>query len=356
MASLRIYMISNMYPSLECPNFGVFVRNFELDFPTENIVLSDKTVIKGKRSGINLMIAYFLFFLEIIKKLYRGDFDAVYVHYLQHSLIPFHFWRNTSTKKVILNAHGTDILGKGKLYQALRRWNQSIIQHADLIVVPSTFFFHKLTQLGVKSDKITVYPSGGINPDLFFPGGEKTSPSLKIGYLGRIDRGKGVETLVRAMADPDLVHVSLEICGPGSMKNEMEELSQILGISGRISFLGNIPQERIRDFFLKWDALVFPSELEESLGLVGLEAMACGLPVIGSGSGGMSSYLNSGENGIVFEPGDVSDLVRKICEFYSQDQNYRNQLAINAIVTADRYHSQRVNEALRNQIRTIFAS
>jgi L-malate glycosyltransferase len=275
---------------------------------------------------------------------------------LQHSLIPFHFWRNRLGKKVVLNAHGTDILGKGKLYEVMRKWNQPIFKKADLVVVPSVFFIGKLTQLGVNPDRLEVYPSGGINPAIFFPAEEKVSPKFRLGYLGRIDSGKGVGTLIRAFAKLPLTNIFLEICGPGAQKEEMERLAQNLGVNPRVSFLGNMPQNKIRDFFLRCDALIFPSELEESLGLVGLEAMACGLPVIGSGSGGMSSYLISGQNGIVFESGNVTQLVEKISDFYRQDQNYRNQLARNAIVTASRYHSERVNSILRDKITRIFSA
>lgn len=356
MESIRIYLISNMYPSVESPNFGVFVRNFEQDFPSEKLVFVDKTVIEGKKSGFSLWIAYLLFFVEVVKKLHRGDFDAVYVHYLQHSLIPFHFWRNRTGKKLILNAHGTDILGKGKLYEGMRKWNQSVFDRADLVIVPSFYFIEKLTQLGVNPDKLEVYPSGGINPEVFFPAEEKASPEYRLGYLGRIDSGKGVDTLIRAFSKLPLANIALEICGPGSQREEMERLAQTLGVNQRVRFLGNIPQEKIREIFLRWDALVFPSELEESLGLVGLEAMSCGLPVIGTGAGGMSTYLISSENGIVFEPGNVNQLVEKISDFYRQDQAFRNRLAKKAIGTASRYHSNRVNSALRNRIQALFSA
>ena len=356
MERLRIYLVSNMYPSMESPNFGVFVRNFERDFPTDKLRLVDKTVIRGKKSGINLVIAYLVFFVEVIKKLHRGDFDAVYVHFLQHSLIPFHFWNNKGRKKVILNAHGTDILGKGKLYQAMRKWNKSVFYRADLVVVPSFFFIEKLTQLGVNPDRLHVYPSSGINPKIFFPAKEKEAPQFRLGYFGRIDAGKGVDTLIQAFSKLRETNIYLEICGPGSQKEKMKRLTQTLGLSQRVSFLGNMPQEKIREIFLQWDALVFPSELEESLGLVGLEAMSCGLPVIGTGKGGMSTYLISNENGIVFEPGNVNQLVGKILEFYRQDQQYRNHLAKNAIVTASGYHTKPANFSLRNRIQALYSS
>ncbi|WP_161971743.1 glycosyltransferase [Algoriphagus kandeliae] len=345
-----------MYPSESSPNFGVFVRNFEHEFPDDSIQIVDKTVIYGKKKGFRLLLEYVRFIFESIKKLNRGDFDLVYVHFLQHSLIPFHFWKNSHNKKIFLNAHGTDILGKGRFYKWMRKWNLPIFRNADLVIVPSAFFVPKVEAIGVNKDKIEIYPSGGINPQIFYPGESKNKLFNRVGYLGRLDKGKGVETLIRAFAELPRENLLLEICGPGDLEFEFKELCEMLGITSRVKFRGNIPRHKIREIFLTWDAFVFPSELEESLGLVGLEAMACGLPVIGSGKGGMATYLNSGKNGIVFEPGSVKDLKEKILEFYVQNQEFRQNLSNSAIATAHRYRAEEVNSRLRKKIHTIFQS
>jgi Glycosyltransferase len=345
-----------MYPSELNPNFGVFVKNFEQDFPDKTIELVDKTVIVGKKRGVKLLLAYLRFFWEAVNKLNKEEFDLVYVHFLQHSLIPFHFWKNKNEKKIVLNAHGTDILGAGKIYQILRKLNLKIFHRADLVIVPSRFFISKMETLGVKKSILEIYPSGGINSDVFYPLEIKSVLQHKLGYLGRLDKGKGVETLIKAFSKINIHNLHLEICGPGSLLKDLKQLCDSLGIDSQVKFLGNIPQRVLPELFQTWDALVFPSELEESLGLVGLEAMACGLPVIGSGMGGMSTYLFSGENGIVFEPGNVSDLKEKIEYFYAQDQQYRQLISRQAIATANRYHTEKVNSRLRKRIKSLFSA
>ncbi|NVJ86753.1 MAG: glycosyltransferase family 4 protein [Algoriphagus sp.] len=346
-----------MYPSDLHPNYGVFVRNFERDFPDKSIRITDKTVISGKSNGFKRLINYLRFFFDSVQKLRQENFDLVYVHFLQHSLIPLHFWKNKSGKKIVLNAHGTDILGQGILYRLLRKWNLSIFRKADLVVVPSEYFVPKLEQFGVPTNRIEISPSGGINPQLFFPDlNSRNQLKNRIGYLGRIDKGKGVETLIRAFTQVPIENLQLELAGPGAMIEELKSLSQSLEVYDRIQFLGNIPQEKIREIFARWDVFIFPSELDESLGLVGLEAMACGLPVIGSGKGGMSTYLLDGENGIVFEPGDVIDLSKKILDFYVQNQEFRLNLSTRAIAAANRYQADRVNSKLRKRIQSFFHS
>ncbi|MCS5488970.1 glycosyltransferase family 4 protein [Algoriphagus limi] len=343
-----------MYPSESSPNFGVFVRNFENEFPDDSIQIVDKTVIYGKKKGFRLLLEYVRFIFESIQKLNRGEFDLVYVHFLQHSLIPFHFWKNRYKKKIVLNAHGTDILGQGRLYKWMRKWNLPIFRNADLVIVPSYFFVSKLTALVVEKEKIEIYPSGGINPKIFYSERPKEELFYRIGYLGRLDRGKGLETLIRAFAKLSFKELQLEICGPGVLEADLKKLCETLNISSKVKFLGNIPQDKIRKIFLTWDAFVFPSELEESLGLVGLEAMACGLPVIGSGKGGMATYLDSGKNGIDFEPGNVIDLKEKILEFYVQNQEFRLNLSRGAIATANRYRAGDVNSKLRKKVHSLF--
>lgn len=76
----------------------------------------------------------------------------------------------------------------------------------------------------------------------------------------------------------------------------------------------------------KFDVFVFPTLFYESLGLVAIEAMACGLPVIASKRGGILDYLHDMQNGFLFEPEDVDELFVKMNHCYDLDQASRDQL------------------------------
>lgn len=343
-----------MFPSNENPSYGIFVSNFVESFPDDQIRIVDKTVIRGKKKGIALIFAYLRFTLEAVWKLNRNKFDLVYVHYLQHSIIPLHFWVRRTNVLLVLNAHGTDITKGGRFYAKLRQWNASIFRKADLVVAPSAFFLPKLEDLGIDRDRLFIYPSGGIDSGKFYPVVPKFQPSYTLGYLGRIDSRKGVDTMLKAFSKvTEGFKVKLEIYGPGKLIAEMKILVAKLGIDAAVNFHGVLSQSEIRQAVQHWDAMIYPSELEESLGLVGIEVMACGIPVIGSGAGGMSTYLKSGLNGICFDLGDVQDLKEKIIQFYSSSQNFRNQLAQNAIVTGGKYETKIVNSQLRSRIKSI---
>src|SRR5690606_34035780 len=117
-----------------------------------------------------------------------------------HSLIPLHFWLFNRNKKVVLNAHGTDLSLESASYSKLRNWNSIIFKRADLVVIPSDVFVQKAINAGAQRDKIHIYPSGEIDPDVFYPDLLKKKLTLKIGFIGRLDKGKGCEHLIEAFS------------------------------------------------------------------------------------------------------------------------------------------------------------
>lgn len=353
---LRIYLISNMYPTIENPAYGVFVKNFAESFQDEEFSISDSTLIKGKKSGLTLIWNYIRFTFEIFIKSNFSNIDIIYVHYIQHSCLPLHFWFRRS-RKLILNAHGSDLTNEGKLYRWMRKLNRPIFLNADLMVIPSTYFIEKAINLGVHKENIYVYPSGGINIDLFTPILKKNHPMFlyRIGYLGRLDKGKGIETLFLALAklnNQDFLH--LDLVGAGQEEQNLRNLAVKLGINEMVTFVGIRKQENLPEIFSYWDALVFPSELPESLGLVGLEAMACGLPVIGSDNAGIKTYLENQINGFSFAPGNSDELKGKIEYFFSLKEGDLKKLRENALSTAAKYSRITVNKELKKRIWRLF--
>lgn len=124
-------------------------------------------------------------------------------------------------------------------------------------------------------------------------------------YVGRIDVTKGIATLLRAL--PAGMH--LEICGGGNVAygEELRRLAADLGIADRVTF-GQLPRAALRERYLAADLVVFPSEWDEPFGLVPLEAMACGTPVVASGTGGSAEFLVDGRNCVLFPAGDAEAL------------------------------------------------
>jgi glycosyltransferase involved in cell wall biosynthesis len=166
-------------------------------------------------------------------------------------------------------------------------------------------------------------------------------------YVGRLDPRKGVETVLRALARLPAGY-TLDIVGPGeaSYRGELDQLVDSLGLGSRVRF-ADVPREAVRARYLAADAVVFPSEWQEPFGLIPLEAMACGRPVIATGTGGSGEYLVDGRNCLLFTAGDHESLSRAI-ERVSTDPEQRARLIAEGTLTADGFDTDRLADVLED--------
>ena len=122
-------------------------------------------------------------------------------------------------------------------------------------------------------------------------------------FLGRLDREKGVDLLLEAFARMPTPG-SLHLAGVGPCRDALEALVRDLGLGDRVHFLGWLDREAIaQELALAW-ALVVPSLWAEPLGMVAQEAIAAGVPVIASASGGLAEIVGEGRHGLLFANGD----------------------------------------------------
>jgi glycosyltransferase involved in cell wall biosynthesis len=157
--------------------------------------------------------------------------------------------------------------------------------------------------------------SGLLSPgvDGVFLAGGLTGPpahwSGKLLYLGRVVEQKGVLTAVEALAHLPQ-DTTLKIVGDGdaAYRRALSDRARELAVAERVEFVAAVPHEQTIAEYRAADALVFPVEWPEPFGLVPLEAMALGVPVLATGTGGSGDYLVDGENCIVFRKGDATDL------------------------------------------------
>ncbi|HEY2428770.1 MAG TPA: glycosyltransferase [Acidimicrobiales bacterium] len=161
----------------------------------------------------------------------------------------------------------------------------------------------------------------GIDTDVFHArrGTDRGPWAWRILYAGRFDPRKGVETAVRALAELP-AEATLRLCGLGG-NQERERLAALagrLGIAERVSF-HELTRDQLADAYGASDVVVFPSEWEEPFGLVPVEAMACGAPIIATGTGGSAEFLFEGVNYLRFPPGDAAALAAAIRRLASDD-------------------------------------
>jgi len=152
---------------------------------------------------------------------------------------------------------------------------------------------------------LTVIPQFGTDPDLFHPAPTRPDRPFTVGYIGRLVEEKGVQVLLDAVAQlPDAVCV--RVLGGGPQRAALEAQAQQLGLADRVTFDAQIPSTAIPPYYHKLDALVLPSltrpNWKEQFGRVLVEAMASGLPVIGSDSGAIPGVI--GDGGVIVPEGD----------------------------------------------------
>jgi glycosyltransferase involved in cell wall biosynthesis len=133
----------------------------------------------------------------------------------------------------------------------------------------------------------------------------------RILFSGRVVEAKGVETLLRAAARLD---VPLDIAGEGWWLPRARRLAARLGLSGRIAFLGWLDGDELAKAYDRAGVVALPSHWPEPFGLVGLEALAHGRPVVASRTGGIPEWLAHGEVGLLVPPGDEAALARALAE------------------------------------------
>ncbi|MHB8437651.1 MAG: glycosyltransferase [Acidimicrobiales bacterium] len=141
--------------------------------------------------------------------------------------------------------------------------------------------------------------------------------SWRLAYVGRVVPAKGVPTLVRAMGElPAQSTLDVMGHGPDTELEAMASLAEEVGAGERVRF-GRVARSEIAPRIGEADVLVFPSEWPEPFGIVPLEAMACGVPVVATGTGGSAEFLTDEENCLLYRAGDVDALaaaVRRLAE------------------------------------------
>ena len=207
------------------------------------------------------------------------------------------------------------------------------------------------------ASKILISPSGGIDNKIFYPTHTFSfnNNTLNIGYVGRLEEDKGImifliclQKLIQYQNDSKII-IKAIIVGYGSMQQEIEKFISKFNLIDNVELISGIQQNRLREIYSKIDVLIFPSK-NESLGLVGIEALACGTPVIGSNIGGIPSYLKDEYNGYLVPVGDVDALCNAIIKFAKLTYSQRKEMRENSLKTAQRYYRDNVIKELAGKI------
>ncbi len=189
----------------------------------------------------------------------------------------------------------------------------------------------------------------GVDSGLFRPAPAKPW-RWQLLYVGRIDERKGIDTAIRAL--PLLpADAALEVVGSGDQRygGRLRVLAAGLGQGSRVKF-STKPRSELPAAYAEADALVFPVRWEEPWGLVPLEAMAVGTPVVATGTGGSGEYLRPGENCLLYhprdDPGGLADALTRL----AGDGPLRKGLREGGLETSSLFTEDAYNRAIAQSL------
>ena len=224
-------------------------------------------------------------------------------------------------------SHGFDV------WHRLPALSRLALRRAEGVTAPSRFTLEHLTRTqGLDPKRVTLVPHG-LDPgfsETEEPGRNplsKPEPGLMltVARLRQLEGGKGIDIVIQALPKvlEAVPHASLVVVGDGDQRPQLEDLADRLGVGQKVRFVGHVEERELREFYRQAELFVMPSR-QEGFGLVFLEAMAFGKPVVGGAVGGTLDVIVEGVTGYVVAYGDVEALAdRLICLLRDEDLRQR---------------------------------
>src|SRR5581483_9144923 len=180
-----------------------------------------------------------------------------------------------------------------------------------------------------------------------------SNSTLKALFIGRIEMPKGPDVAIRAVAAAvrSGADITLTIAGLrlGELKPLLEKLAAADGISDRVAWAGTPGLPELLQLYRSHDVFLFPSRIVEGLGVVNCEALACGLPIIGTAHSGSAEVIVDGYSGFRVLKDDAESMARHLVEL-DRDRGRLARLSANCLVLAERFHPSRVMDLLESEI------
>ncbi len=334
----------------------------------------------------NLLVHYLSEFVDGVLAFARHE----RVHY---DIIHSHYWLSGLVARDLRRAWGVPVvhmfhtLGQMKNsvaagpheYEPQQRieGEAEVMAFADRLVAATPLERAQMVWLyGAEAGKISVVPCG-VDLELFSPVPQQEAKRVLglpleqcvILFVGRIEPLKGIETLLRAIALlapempcwPESLAVIIIGGAPGAGIEQvnaelarLERLRAELGLEKLVAFLGARDQDTLVYYYSAAELVVMPSRYE-SFGMVALEAMACGTPVVASKVGGLAFTVQDGQTGFLVPEGDVEALAAKI-RLLLKDRDLRHRLGEQAIQWARGYGWPTIARQILNLYRQVWSA
>ncbi len=270
-----------------------------------------------------------IFIKRSIEKAVR-DFRPDVVHIQSHFFICEQVFR--AAKKMKIPVVGTNHFMPENLihyFPVPRSWKKtikdsawrkfaSVYEKLDIVTTP-TVTAAKLAK-GIGLNKKIIPVSNGIDLERFNPqnDGEYLREKYALGhdpiflYVGRLDKEKNIDKIIRALKlIPGNIDLKFAVAGKGAEKNKLKRLAEKLGLEKKVVFLGFVPDKDLPNLYPLATCFIIAG-IAELQSIVTMEAMASGLPILAANAVALPELVHSGENGFLFETGDLKQIADSI--------------------------------------------
>jgi len=280
-----------------------------------NFLAKPKSLYHAYRGGPNIA--------RVAKK---HGVDVIHAHFAYPEGFAALFAKRETKKKLVVTLHGYDILTEPSVGYGIRldptydKIVRRVLKEADAVITASAATYKEALSAGAEKGKLYLIPNG-VDVERFNPSLDGSIIRKKHGIADKFIvfairhhvPKNGLKYLINAipMVKEKIPNVVCVIGGDGPLRPYHELFAKRLGVSDSVIFVGQIAQEELPSYYAACDVSVIPSVVE-AFGLVTIEAMSCGKPVIGSKVGGIPDVIEDGVNGFLVEPKDPGAIAEKI--------------------------------------------
>lgn len=317
-----LLVISNMYPAPDNPMFGAFIAKQESALRTLGVPFRLVANTQWRTGGLVNALKYASMLARVSAAALFGGFDAIVGHYLYPTAWFAHVASRLSGKPFVLVVHGTDVRSAQRPDAVAARCRKALPAAALVVCVSEAIEEEVRDELALPASVPTVVVNMGVDRGLFRP---VPGARVRLGipararvilFAGNFIARKNVETLIPAFArahEAGRADLLLLAGGdPEGRRAAAEAEVAERGLEDAVRFLGVLPPEELAAAMTAADVFVLPSRFE-ALGVVLLEAMSCGTPVVASRIGGIPEVVPR-ECGRLVAPTDVEGFAEAIGE------------------------------------------
>ena len=336
---MRILILNNRYPTLQKPYVASWLK---IIYEEVKDCFNEVDLLVGTRNSSGkpgLILDIFMYWIKVLFSLKIARSEVLFLHHFNM------YWPvlklRVGKQKLLIHWHGSE-LKSGSGFSRPSPWNRDRRLKSATHIAPS-YYYKKLIQEYLPAlTKIHVIPSGGIDTALFKPVVKEGNRSeWVIGFASQLSYAKGVELFLELARNLDSllndrnVSIKLTAIDYGASNQEITDELRALGVE----LVQPMDKQMLPEYYSSLDILLFPSH-HESLGLVPLEAMACGIPVVCPDAFSAPEYCRPGKSGELFKPRDYQsfrEAILKVLKNYNGYttreiilKNYSREVARNA--------------------------